>query len=152
MAYVLKEVTIRTNNSKEGLNTINELWKDISTGKLPLLFNSEHEFQKGISPVSKYSNYENNENGDYDLTIMAVNADFFKYMNLLAIKGKYVKYDEEDENGDIASCTKKAWQKVWKHQKSGSINRSFTEDYESTVPKEYTKDGKAHCYLYIAII
>jgi ABC-type glycerol-3-phosphate transport system substrate-binding protein len=32
-----------------------------------------------------------------------------------------------------------------------TVAESFTEDYESTVPAEYTKDGKAHCYLYIAV-
>lgn len=152
MSYKLKEITIRTNNSKEGLDRVNEVWKDISSGKLPLLFNSEHELQKGISPVSRYSNYESNEKGNYDLTIMAVNADFFKQLNLLTIEGKYVRYEEVDEKGDIESCTMKAWNKVWQNQKSGKINRSFTKDYESTVPKEYAKDGKAHCYLYISII
>ncbi len=31
------------------------------------------------------------------------------------------------------------------------LKRAFTIDYESAVPAEYTKEGKAHCYLYIAI-
>ncbi len=29
--------------------------------------------------------------------------------------------------------------------------RAFSSDYESSVPVEYTKDGKAHCFLYIAV-
>ncbi|MCH4239532.1 MAG: AraC family transcriptional regulator, partial [Oscillospiraceae bacterium] len=36
-------------------------------------------------------------------------------------------------------------------QKSGNIRRAFTTDYESSVPAKFTKDGKAHCYLYIAV-
>jgi predicted transcriptional regulator YdeE len=151
MAYKLKEVTIRTNNSEEGSKIISEIWKDIESGKLPILFNTEHMFQQGVSPVSKYSNYSSNEKGDYDFTIMAVTADFFQKMETAVTKGLYKKYDEKDESGEIAICARKAWEKVWLEQKSGDIKRTFTEDYESTVPSEYTKDGKPHCYLYIAI-
>ena len=86
MSYRLKAVTIRTNNSEEGIRKIAELWEDVLTGKLPLL-------SDGIVPISQYSNYESDEKGDY----------------------------------------------------------AFTIDYESSVPAEFSKDGKAHCYLYIAI-
>lgn len=151
MAYKLKEVTIRTNNSEEGMKGINEIWADITSGKLPLLYDTNHVFQQGISPVSRYSNYSSNESGDYDLTIMAVTANFFQKMETAVSKGLYQKYDEKDENGDIGECARKAWEKVWLDQKSGKIKRTFIEDYESTVPGEYTKDGKPHCYLYIAV-
>jgi predicted transcriptional regulator YdeE len=151
MAYKLKEVTIRTNNSEEGMNVIDELWEDVSSGELPILFDSEHKFQQGISPISRYSNYSSDESGDYDLTIMAVSVDFFQNMEVAVSKGLYKKYVEKDENGEIGLCARKAWEKVWSDQKSGEIKRAFTKDYESTVPSEYTKDGKAHCYLYIAI-
>lgn len=82
---------------------------------------------------------------------MGVTTEFFQKIEIEASKGLYKKYDEFDENGEIEICTKKAWEKVWSEQKSGEIKRTFTEDYESTVPAEYTKDGSAHCYLYIAI-
>jgi len=119
MAYILKEVTIRTNNTEKGISQISELWKDISAGKLPVLFDSEHNFVEGISPISKYSNYEN---------------------------GEHI-----DDNGNIELCTKKAWKKVWDDTDTGTLKRAFTIDYESSVPAEYTKDGKAHCYLYISV-
>lgn len=151
MAYRLDSITIRTNNSAEGMNKINEIWNDITIGKLPIIFDSEHNFLQGISPISKYSNYENNENGEYDLTILGVTADFFKKLEQEVIKGTYKKYDESDENGNISICANKAWQKVWAEQKESIIKRKFTEDYESSVPAKYTKDGKAHCYLYIAV-
>ncbi|QCH26455.1 AraC family transcriptional regulator [Clostridium tyrobutyricum] len=151
MAYKLKEVTVRTNNSEEGIKVIDEIWKDIVSGKLPILFNTDGMFQKGISPVSKYSNYSSDENGDYDLTIMAVTTDFFQKIDKEVSKGFYKKYDEKDESGEIGVCTRKAWEKVWSEQKSGDIHRTFTSDFESTVPGEYTKDGKPHCYLYVAV-
>ena len=95
MAYKLKEVTVRTNNSEEGIKVIDEIWKDIVSGKLPILFNTDGMFQKGISPVSKYSNYSSDENGDYDLTIMAVTTDFFQKIDKEVSKGFYKKYDEK---------------------------------------------------------
>ncbi len=151
MAYSIKGVTLRTDNSKAGMAKIDELWRDIESGKLPLLFNSDHELLNGISPVSRYSNYASGENGEYDLSILAVTAGFFGELENGVREGRYRKYDESDENGDISQCARKAWEKVWAEKQSGAICRAFTEDYESTVPAQYTKDGKAHCYLYIAV-
>ena len=53
MAYSLKEVTIRTDNSEEGMEHIGELWRHIMDGRLPILFDSGHQFRAGISPVSR---------------------------------------------------------------------------------------------------
>lgn len=149
MAYQLKVVTIRTNNSNEGMTRIDELWRDITSGTLPLLFDSEHKFLQGVSPVSKYSNYASDENGEYDLSILGVTSGFFQEMEKAVLQGTYKKYKESGD--DLGACAEKAWEKVWREQKTGEINRAFSEDYESTVPAEYTKDGKAHCYLYIAV-
>lgn len=151
MAYILNEVTIRTNNTEAGLKKIEEIWRDITNGKLPVLFDSEHHFQPGISPISRYSNYASDETGDYDLSILGVTSDFFMQMEQEVSKGRYKKYDVSDDSGDIDICAKKAWETVWNEQKSGQIKRAFSVDYESTVPAEYTKDKKAHCYLYIAV-
>jgi predicted transcriptional regulator YdeE len=151
MVYTLKQITIRTNNTEEGIKKINEIWQDVLNGKLPLLFDSNHVLQQSISPVSKYSNYECDENGDYDLSIMGVSADFFQTIEAKVREGLYKKYDETAENGDMSSCVKRAWEKVWNDQKSGAITRVYTEDYESSVPAEYASDRKMHCYLYIAV-
>lgn len=150
MAYILKEITIRTNNSDEGMKKIGELWTDITSGKLPILFDSEHNFIQGISPVSRYGNYASDETGEYDLSIMGVTAEFFAELERKAANGEFKKYDACDDNGDITACTQKAWEKVWSDSKSGELKRNYICDYESSVPAEYTKDGKAHCYLYIS--
>ena len=129
MAYSLKSVTIRTDNSESGMAKINELWADIMTGKIPLDFVKNGVPVKGLSPISAYA--------------------FFAKMEELVTQRKYIKIDESGET--ITDCANKAWSKVWQLTASGEIKRAFTIDYESTVPAEYTKDGKAHCYLYIAI-
>ena len=149
MAYTLKEVTIRTNNTPDGVKRIEELMRDIGTGKMPIIFDSEHNFQNGISPVLRYSNYESDENRDYDLSVMGVKSDFFVKLENEVKIGGYKKYEYIDEN--IIASTQNAWKKVWKDQKEGLINRAYKIDYESTVPAEYTKDNKAHCYLWISI-
>ena len=149
MAYSLKSVTIRTDNSESGMAKINELWADIMTGKIPLDFIKNGVPVKGLSPISAYSDYESDEKGKYNLSVMSVTIDFFAKMEELVAQGKYVKIDESGET--ITDCANKAWSKVWQLTASGELKRAFTIDYESTVPTEYTKDGKAHCYLYIAV-
>ena len=151
MSYILNSVTIRTNNTISGIKKIEELWKDILNGKLPIIFNSEKILQKDISPISKYSNYSSDETGDYDLSILGVNSDFFNQIESDVQNGYYKKYDISDDNGNIELCTKKAWKTVWDDQKKGLIDRSFTTDYECSIPSEYSKDGKSHCFLYIAL-
>ena len=144
MAYKLKAVTIRTNNSEEGIRKITELWEDVLIGKLPLL-------SDGIIPISQYSNYESDEKGDYDISIVGVKHNFFEDMEKEVEKGLYKKYEAVDENGNVEICTRKVWKNVWNDTHSGILKRAFTIDYESSVPAEFSKDGKAHCYLYIAI-
>lgn len=68
MAYNLKSVTIRVDNSREGMEKIKELRFDIQSGKIPLLFDNTGKFRNGISPVSCYPNYKTDENGFYDLS------------------------------------------------------------------------------------
>ena len=144
MAYRLKAVTIRTNNSEEGIRKIGELWGDVLTGKLSLLAD-------GVVPISQYSNYESDEKGDYDISIVGVDHNFFEDMEKEVEKGLYKKYEAVDENGKVEMCTKKARKNVWNDTHSGVLKRAFTVDFESSVPKEFSKDGKAHCYLYIAM-
>ena len=90
MAYTLKAVTIRTNNSEEGIKKIAELWRDVLTGKLSLLVDR-------IVPISQYSNYESDEKGDYDISIVGVEHNFFEDMEKEVKKGLYKKYEAVDE-------------------------------------------------------
>ena len=119
------------------------------TGKVPLDFIENGAPVKGLSPISAYSDYESDEKGKYSLSVMTVTADFFAETESFVAQGKYVKIDESGET--VAECADKAWSKVWELTASGKLERAFTIDYESAVPAEYTKDGKAHCYLYIAV-
>lgn len=146
MSYRLSAVTVLADNSPRGLEAIGKLWEDIQTGKIPLLFDSEGVFQPGLSPVSRYSNYESDQSGAYDLTILTVTTDFFAGMEEKTARGLYRKYEAAGD--DLGSCAQAAWGQVWG---DAALKRAFTEDFESTVPAEYAKDGRCHCYLYIAV-
>ena len=75
MSYSLKSVTIRTDNSESGMAKINELWADIMMGKIPLDFIENGVPVKGLSPISAYSDYESDEKGKYNLSVMTVTVD-----------------------------------------------------------------------------
>lgn len=149
MSYTLKNITLRTDNSEGGMAKLDEVWRDIVSGKLPLMFDSEGKFLQGLSPISKYAGYESDESGAFDLTIFTATADFFADMEQKTAQGAFKKYD--CDGADIGEAAGKAWSQVWADKAAGTIRRAFTEDFESTVPGEYTKDGRAHCYLYIAV-
>lgn len=151
MTYRLQAVTLRTDNSSEGMARIAAVWQDIVSGKLPLLADSDGVMHSGLSPISRYSNYAEEERGLYDLTIMTVSPEFFERMEEKVQAGLYKKYETADASGDVGVCTKAAWKAVWADQQNGTCRRAFTEDYESTVPPVFTKDGTAHCSLYIAL-
>lgn len=149
MAYELQSITLRTDNSEGGLARLDEVWRDIVSGKLPLLYDSDGRFLQGLSPISRYDDYESDETGAFNLTILMVESDFFAQMEQKVAAGNYKKYD--CVGVDSFETTRKAWSQVWEDAASGKLQRAFTEDFESTVPAEYTKDGNDHCFLYIAI-
>lgn len=45
MAYVLKAVTIETDNTEHGMEGIRQLWQDVLTGVFPVLFNKNEEWR-----------------------------------------------------------------------------------------------------------
>lgn len=149
MGYILNEITLRADNSQAGMAKIDKLWSNVVNGKIPLMYDSTGNFQQDLSPVSRYSNYESDETGEYDLSIFTARPEFFSQMAQKVEIGKYVAYDFDGE--DIKEAANKAWSCVWADRESKKIRRAFTQDYESTVPGDYTKDGRAHCYLYIAV-
>ena len=141
----MKEITIRTNNSVEGIKKIEKLWQDVMSGSTPL------DLTENTVLISKYSNYASSECGDYDLSILAVDCDFIQQLEKGYTEGKYKKYDFCSEDTDVATNTKAAWQQVWTDTQEGCIKRSYIEDYECTIPADYSQDHNAHCLLYISI-
>lgn len=149
MSYRLDAITI-SNYGLPSPTTLREIWHDIESGKLPLIFDSTHNFVPGVSPVLKYSGYSDDKK-KFILSIMGVTKRFFYELEMKVENGTYKKYDFCSDVLDLEECSKRVWENVNLDQANGTIKRAFTCDFESTVPKNYTKDGKAHCYLYIAI-
>lgn len=110
MIYILKEVVLRTNNSPKGMEKISQLWEDILSKKISLLPENKNEFL-----ISKYSNYESDENGEYDLTIMRRELNFLLQLDERAKNREFIKYEEIAD--DIESCARKVWARVWEDKK-----------------------------------
>ena len=139
MSYKIKELTIRTNNSKEGIDSVYEVWRDIALGKLPLMVLDNYHI------ISKYHNYD--DDGYYDITIMSV--DYKKFERDID-NNRYKKYESVGES--IIDATNNAWNKVYKDIDKGLIKRAFTEDYECSFHSHQIVFDKDYCCLYISIL
>lgn len=139
MSYRLREIVL------EGEDGAEELWRDIVSGRLPLLFDSDGRLRRGLSPVTRYAH---GADGVERRSVLAVTADFFRRLNEEAEQGRYRRFDALDTGGDTAACACRAWEQV---RDAGLRPKPGGTDYESTVPPAYTRDGAAHTYLYIAL-
>lgn len=151
MPYTLKEITIRTNNSVDGIKKIDELFQDIANGKYPLQNNSDNTTQNDQLLISKYHNYENDEKGDYDFSVIGTKSDFIDILESGVKNGMYVKYTETDKENNIGECCRTAWSKVWEDQANNKIKRVFKEDFQIAVPAEFSPNGECFCCLYISV-
>ncbi len=77
---------------------------------------------------------------------MTVTVDFFAKLEEKVSAGLYRKFEAAGD--DLTACAQAAWGQVWGEK---NLCRAFTEDFESTVPARYAKDGKCRCYLWIAV-
>ena len=142
----MKEITIRTNNSAEGLKKIEKLWKKVLHGNMSLFSTGE------MIPMARYSNYYFDKDVNFDLSILVVDYDFMQKLEQGCLKGKFKKYDFcFDKSFDIAKSIQSTWEQVLEDTQEGVIRRSFVEDYGCTIPADYSRDHKLHCLLYIAI-
>lgn len=139
MSYRLREIVL------EGEDGTEELWRDIVSGRLPLLFDSGGRPRRGLSPVTRYAY---GPDGGETRSVLAVTADFFRRLNEATERGRYRRFDALDAGGDTAACARRAWEQA---RKAGLRPKPGAADYESAVPPAYTKDGAAHTYLYIAL-
>ena len=144
MSYILKEVVLRTNNTPEGMEKISQFWEDILTKKISLLPENKNELL-----ISKYSNYESDENGEYDLTIMRRELKFLLKLDERVKNREFIKYEEIDDN--IENCARKVWNRVWEDKKNNKLNRVYIEDYQLDILPIFSQDGKCHSILYISV-
>lgn len=125
MSYKFKSLTIRTDNSEEGIKCISSLWDDIFSKKIVM---------ETKNLMSEYSNYESNQNGKYDFTIMTINNDFIKTLEESLNKGDYLKYSIDGKTPEESS--KRAWEKIWRDYKQKKIHRAFSKDFEISFPSK----------------
>ena len=142
----MKEITIRTNTSVEGVKKIEKLWKKMFRGKISL-------FEKGdVMPIVKYSNFVFDENINFDVSILVVDYNFMQQLERGCMKKKYKKYDFcFDDFYTIPEAMQSAWKQVVEDTQEGRIKRNYFEDYGYTIPAKFSRDNKLHCLLYISL-
>lgn len=140
MSYKIKSLTIRTNSTKEGIDSIYEIWKDIESEKIPMMLCDN------FNMISKYHNYDND--GYYDMTIISLDYKLFE--SDIESKSNFKKYEAEGEN--IAEAINNAWNKVHEDADKGLLKRSFIEDYECSFYSNQINKDKDYCRLYISVL
>lgn len=147
MAYSLEAITLRDNMKEDGMARITAVWNDISSGRLPLIVDSDGNPREGLSPITRYHSWSPGDpSAECEFTIMAVPAEFFAKM---AADPEYATY--QGAGADVSEAAMAAWEQVDQDTKAGKVVPLYTDDYESTVPPQFTKDGKWNCTVYVHI-
>ena len=143
MTYRLDEISIRVKDDKQGFETINEIYEDIFKGKIQLIKNNKRKSYNNLIPLGNYENYRDDE---YTFTVFADDLDTLFQIH------KWINYGDIMEFEGSGSTIDQA-RKDARHQLAiyWGIERTFTNDFETIVPKYDSKDGKVYCYLYVGI-
>lgn len=120
---------IRTNNFNDELSMrkIMNMWKDAST-KL-----SSHEGHT----YGLYYDYESDYKGDYTLAVAIEGKSDSSIMMPHDIDYEIFKVDTDEEQGIF-----NAWEKIWKKEEDGQLNRAYTYDFE-----KYYTDGNIEIFI-----
>lgn len=144
MTYRLNEISIRVKDNKEGFEKINEIYDDIFKGKIPLIHNNNNrKLDKNLIPLGHYENYKDDE---YTFTVLADDCDTLFQIHKWINYGDIMEF--EGSGSSIDKARKDARHKLAIYR---GIERTFTNDFETIVPKYDSKDGKVYCYLYVGI-
>jgi len=143
MTYQLDNISIRITDDKKGFEKINEVYDDIFKGKFPLIHNNKRKLDENLLPLGHYENYKEDE---YTFTIFADDYDTLFQIH------KWINYGDIKEfkgsGSSINQARKDARHKLMIYR---GIERTFTNDFETIVPKYDSNDGKVYCYLYVGI-
>ncbi|MCY6959916.1 GyrI-like domain-containing protein [Clostridium brassicae] len=136
-------ITTRTSNTDRNMTKlIGGLWyKFFNNGIYESISNKKNNCSIGL-----YSNYENNENGLYDVTVCCEVSTCENLPVDVQVKkipaGKYAKFVV---NGHVQTAVSEFWTKLW----SMDLNRKYSCDFE-----EYQSDGdmeNCEIHMYISI-
>lgn len=148
MSYQLQAITMKIDMSPESMAQVAEVWGDIGSGKLPLMYTSTGEPIKDALPITEYMDYSGvNNNEPCTMQIRVVGPHFFGELNERAAAGEFLVFENSADT--IPECSEGAWNKVHGLELDGKLKIDYSYAIESTVPAEYTQDGHAHCTLYV---
>lgn len=139
---VVVGITARTKNSDENMpQIIGGLWSDFyMKGIYNSIPNKVNEKSIGL-----YSDYENNENGEYNITVCTEVSDAKNSNSNVVVrvipKGRYAKFIVK---GHMQRAVSEFWMNLW----TVNLERTFTGDFE-----EYQdcNEDSAEIHVYISI-
>ena len=143
MTYRLDSISIILTDDKKWFEKINEIYEDIFKGNIPLITNNKQKSYDKLIPLGKYENYKEDE---YIFTVFADKFHFLMQIYKKINNGDIMKF--EGSGKSINQARKDARHNLaiyW------GIERTFTNDFETIVPKYDSDDGKVYCYLYVGI-
>lgn len=133
-------ITARTNNHAPDMGSvIGGLWKSFyEKGFYDRIPADRRGHALGI-----YSNYESDENGDYDMTVACEVTDEEGISEEFTIRtipaGRYAKFVIR---GDVQQAVMQLWQELW----SMDLNRSYCADYEE-YQEMNGEEAEIHVYI-----
>jgi predicted transcriptional regulator YdeE len=136
-------LTLRTSNKDENMTqAIGGLWqKFYQNGIYQAILNKQNNCSIGL-----YSNYENDVNGAYDVTVC---CEVSKAENLpkeaevkIIPQGKYAKFVVR---GHMQTAVAEFWEKLW----SMELSRKYSCDFEEYQGDGYMENCEIHMYISI---
>ncbi len=126
--------TIRTNNFNDErmMEKISDMWKSASANL--------NEIKHEGSIYGLYYEYESDYKGDYTLSVAIDGNDGFS----ITIPDE-TKYKVFTVNKDSSQGVFNTWNEIWKLEKDGNLNRTYTYDYE-----KYYIDGGIEIFIAVS--
>lgn len=135
---MLSGITTRTNNkneTNEQTQKIAPLWEQYDNENI---YSQTLNKAKNTSFYGIYSNYETDQNGDYDVTVA---LEVTKAKNAIIIENKrYLIFKKEGELPEVAF---ELWQEIWDYfENNDEYERDFLIDFE-----KYSKEDEIEIYI-----
>lgn len=138
--FEVSGISVRTNNSRE-METSNAkigwLWETFYKELAP-------ELAEGAQIIGLYTNYESDQNGDYDIaacTDSQIPPDLYNVTSLKIDSGDYLVFEAQGEMPHIVSTL---WQDIWAYFNGAKCphKRAYTTDFEL-----YKSDSTIEIYV-----
>ena len=137
---MISGLSITTNNNdeiSEDKAKITQLWEDYASDNT---YTKTFNKANNTSMYGVYSDYENDQNGNYRVT---VGVEVIKPKGAIIIENQ--KYLVFSKNGELPQIIIDTWQEIWEYfENNDEYQREFNVDFE-----KYSKENEIEIYIAI---